>query len=67
MNRKEMNKTKIECEQIECEQLWFVVKINEARKRLTDIFLNCWLDLIMNFLLLTRHDILIMKLTAAKK
>ena len=36
-----MNKTKIECEQIECEQLWFVVKINEARKRLTDIFLNC--------------------------
>ena len=48
MNRKEMNKTKIECE-----QLWFVVKINEARKRLTDIFLNCWLDLIMNFLLLT--------------
>ena len=62
MNRNEMNKTKIECE-----QLWFVVKINEARKRLTDIFLNCWLDLIMNFLLLTRHDILIMKLTAAKK
>ena len=62
MNRKEMNKTKIECE-----QLWLVVKINEARKRLTDIFLNCWLDLIMNFLLLTRHDILIMKLTAAKK
>ena len=31
-----MNKTKIECE-----QLWLVVKINEARKRLTDIFLNC--------------------------
>ena len=44
-----------------------VVTFWEGRKCETDISLNCWFDLIMNFLLLLRHDILIMKLTAAKK
>ena len=48
----------------------FFPKINTSggcRKWMTDVFLTCWLYLIMNFLLLCRHDGLIRKLTAAKK